>query len=79
MLELHLEFETASGDSETLVVYQPNPDLTPKKIIERMREICDWHGFQKNCQPLFTGIIGAKYVERKEEPVFRLLGKDLDL
>lgn len=79
MLELHLLFETANGEEETMVIYQPNPDLTPKKVIERMREICDWQAFQKNHQPYFTGIKGALYVERKEEPLFRLLGKDLDL
>lgn len=79
MRELHLIFETAKGEEQIMVIHQPSEGLTPKQIMEKMKEICECEVFQRAHQPYFVGIRGAKYVERIEEILFMIIGKDLEL
>lgn len=70
MKKLQLKFNTADGHKKNLVLNYVKADLDKNTVQTAMSKISASKLFEKDTVALYQEIVGAKYVERVETPVF---------
>lgn len=70
MKKLQLGFKTAEGHKKNFTLSYVKADLDPKTVKEAMEKISTSKIFEKNTVQLYSEVLGAKYIDRTEAPVF---------
>ena len=68
--ELQLGFKGSDGKSKRLVIAHPEDNLDEATTRAAMKKIADAHLFEKQGIDMFNEQESAKYIQRKETPIF---------
>lgn len=68
--ELYLGFKGSDGKSKRLVIAHPEDNLDEATTRDAMKKIADAHLFEKQGIDMFNEQESAKYIQRKETPIF---------
>lgn len=68
--ELYLGFKGSDGKSKRLVIAHPEDNLDEATTRSAMKKIADAHLFEKQGIDMFNEQESAKYIQRKETPIF---------
>ncbi len=68
--ELYLGFKGSDGKSKRLVIAHPEDNLDEATTRGEMKKIADAHLFEKQGIDMFNEQESAKYIQRKETPIF---------
>ena len=68
--ELYLGFKGSDGKSKRLVIAHPEDNLDEATTRGVMKKIADAHLFEKQGIDMFNEQESAKYIQRKETPIF---------
>ena len=68
--ELQLTFEGSDGKTKRLVIAHPEDNLDEATTRGAMKKIADAHLFEKQGIDMFNEQESAKYIQRKETPIF---------
>ena len=68
--ELYLGFKGSDGKSKRLVIAHPEDNLDETTTRSAMKKIADAHLFEKQGIDMFNEQESAKYIQRKETPIF---------
>lgn len=70
MKKLQLRFKSSDGKNRDLALNFVNENLKEPAVKLAMGKIIESGLFQKNSEQLFSQVLDAKYVERKEDQIF---------